>query len=75
MVELPRNRTLLRGIHVVLVTCLGTYLYSPLAELPAAELIVQTLVFSGLAASGLLLWRGTLFRHWIRRRRIEREHR
>lgn len=74
MTDHLQSRSLRRWIHIIFAACLGTYLYSPLTEVPAVELIVQVLVFPGLAVTGLLLWREPQIRQLIRHHRTEREH-
>lgn len=53
--------------HVLLATLLGVYLYSPLANMPLAELAVQVLVFPAVALSGVLMWQGNRLRARLRR--------
>lgn len=57
-----------RMVHVVLATVLGTYLYSPLADVASAELAVQLVIFPVLALSGLLMWKGQALRRRLRSR-------
>jgi len=59
-----RARRVQRLFHLVLATALGTYLYSPLADVSAATLAVQAVVFPALALSGVLMWKGP--RLWAR---------
>ncbi|MCU4926147.1 hypothetical protein OB905_09155 [Halobacteria archaeon AArc-dxtr1] len=70
--SLPWDRSIHRSIHVLFAVALGSYLYSPLSDVWAAELLIQGLVFPGLALSGMLLWKEAVLRRWIRTHRSER---
>lgn len=55
-----------RLLHLLLASALGTYLYSPLGDVGAAQLAVQVVLFPALALSGLLLWQAPRLRRWFR---------
>jgi membrane protein implicated in regulation of membrane protease activity len=63
------SRSRQRLVHLLLGTALGAFVYSPLTDVPAAELAVQVIVFPALVLSGLLMWRGPRLRRWLARRR------
>lgn len=63
-----RTRSIQRVVHLLFAVVLGVYLYSPLSDVGAVELLVQVVVFPGLALSGVLLWKGGRLRRWYRDR-------
>lgn len=56
------SRSTHRLVHLLLAVALGTYLYSPLADVRLAELAVRFAVFPALVVSGLLMWQGARLR-------------
>ena len=60
------SRSRQRLAHILLATLLGVYLYSPLADMPLAELAVQVVVFPAVALSGVLMWQGHRLRARLR---------
>lgn len=65
------RRSRQRQLHIVCGVVLGTYLYSPLAQVSGVELFVQAVVFPLLAISGLVLWKGPRLRRWYRSRQTD----
>jgi hypothetical protein len=57
-----------RLLHLLVVTALGVFVYSPLRTNPTAVLVVQAVAFPVATLSGLLMWKGGRLRAWLRER-------
>lgn len=63
------KRSILRWIHLIFGIPIIGYLYSPFKELPNYAPTVRYVAFPVIALSGLLMWKGHVFRRLVSRNR------
>jgi hypothetical protein len=61
------TRNLHRVIHLIGGAVLGTFIYSPLRDVPWFCLATQAVVVPLVTMTGLWLWKGHALRSWLRR--------
>jgi thiosulfate reductase cytochrome b subunit len=65
---IPRWRTTLRWIHIILAIPILGYLYSPFDKLPLYAPPTRFVFFPLMVLTGLLMWKGHLLRRLMPRR-------
>jgi hypothetical protein len=58
----PRQRKLVRLIHLIGAGAIGTYVYAPWKDIQLFTLLMQVVVLPGLTLTGLWLWLGPSIR-------------
>ena len=58
-------RIVLRRVHIALAIALGSWIYSPLRGMPAADAVVMFAVFPGLGVAGVALWQQARVRRML----------
>ena len=61
-------RTLIRWIHLLGATAIGTYVYSPWRDVALFTGLMQLLIIPSLSLTGLWLWKG----HLLRQKKVTR---
>lgn len=59
---MKKQRNVIRITHLVGAAAIGTYIYSPLAELEWFRLTMQVLVIPLLTITGIWMWKPKWFR-------------
>ena len=62
------ERKIIRWIHILFSIPLIGYIYGPVAELYYPALMTKIIFLPTIALSGLWLWKGHLFKKWVRRK-------
>ena len=60
------ERKIIRWLHIVISIPIIGYIYGPVAQIPAAALMVKAVFFPVLALSGFWLWLAHRIRKWNR---------
>ena len=66
--HLPRSRTVVRWIHIVLGIPIIGYIYSPFEQIPNYAPITRFVFVPALVLSGLWMWKGHVLRRLIAKR-------
>jgi thiosulfate reductase cytochrome b subunit len=69
--KLPKQRTILRWIHIIVAIPILGYIYSPFKQIPNYAPATRFVFFPIMALTGLWMWKGHVVRNLFRRSRPE----
>jgi len=62
------ERKIIRWLHILLSIPVIGYIYGPVASIHSAALFTQIVCFPVIVLSGFWLWKGQVFKKWLRLR-------
>ena len=66
--RLPRSRTVIRWIHLIVAFPIFGYIYSPFDQIPNYAPVVRFVFFPIIVLSGLWMWKGHLVKRLFAKR-------
>jgi hypothetical protein len=61
------ERKIIRWFHIITSIPVIGYIYGPVKNIPVAVMTIKWVLFPLIVLSGFWLWKGHLFKRWIRK--------
>jgi hypothetical protein len=66
------ERKIIRWLHIIASVPIIGYIYGPVKDFPNAVHAIRWVLFPLIVLSGLWLWKGHVFKKWLRRKKLDK---